>query len=573
MSEGTYDVAIIGGGFAGQCFARQLLRLRPHTKIAIVERRGLPCELGHRGVGESTSELAAWYLRDRLALGEHLEREQVVKFGLRFWLRDAAASTAMHERVEFGILRPPLGRADLPLPLDPHTYQLHRGRLEHHLALENLAAGVEMLAEHEFVARDYDERDGWSVLLRGPDQSERRIRAAWLVDASGNPVLRDDGLGPRMRPGPHRIAAAWWWVEGRLDPATWTADLDVRTRSPVQLRWRSTHHLVGAGYWVWLIGLSDGSTSVGLVADPELHPITSAADVTCMLERCEPEFVAAIGGRIPDEMQYWTAPGRVCVEPLGPRRVNTGAALGFLDPLYSAGHDLTAVIHELTIPAVVAALDRTRDIDAADRSAINRTFTHIVEHYERLYLGAYPLFADPEVAAIKFAWDQLNYFSWPCTLALSGRLGDREFIPRVRDLADRVHILNDRVQALLRAWARRRVAGEGRRAASFGRAVDQGQLVTVMRQFLTLTELARDDDAELRARLARSIDILEGFGLAILERACADLCIEVPDEPLDPYAIGLDPQRWAADGLFARRRGRRADPDAREDLDRLGGKH
>lgn len=571
MLGDTYDVAIIGGGFAGQCFTRQLLRLRPHSKIAIVERRALPCDARLRGVGESTSELAAWYLRDRLGLVEHLEREHVVKFGLRFWLRHAGASSAIHERLEFGLMRPALGRTDLPLPLEPHTYQLHRGRLEHHLALENLAAGVEMLAEHEFVAREYDERDGWRVRSRGPDGEERWIAATWLIDASGGPALRDDGLGPRVRPGPHRIAAAWWWVEARLDPATWTSDASVNARSPVLLRWRSTHHLVGAGYWVWLIALADGSTSVGLVVDPQQHPLASAADVASMLERCEPELVAAIGGRIPDSMQFWTAPGRVCAEPLGPRRVNTGAALGFLDPLYSAGHDLTAVIHELTIPCVAAALERGGDIESTDRAAINRAFAHIVEHYERLYQGAYTLFGDPDVSAIKFAWDQLNYFSWPCALAISGRLGNRDFLARTRALADRVHILNDRVQTLLRAWARRRVDGERRRGAACGRGVDQGQLVTVMGQFFTLAELARDDDDELRARLARSIATLEGFALATFERACSDLGIAVPDEPLDPYAIGLDPQRWAADGLFSRRRGRRPDADARQDLERIGG--
>jgi flavin-dependent dehydrogenase len=570
VSIDAYDVVIIGGGFAGQCFARHLLRLRPSTKVAIVERRALPCDAGHRGVGESTSEIAAWYLRERLGLGEHLEREQVVKFGLRFWLRDAASS-AIHERVELGLMRPPLGRTDLPLPLDPHTYQLHRGRLEHRLALDNLAAGANLLAEHEFIARAYEDRDGWCVDLRGPNQSERRIRAAWLVDASGGPQLRDDGLGPPLRRGEHRIAAAWWWVDARLDPASWTADPEVDGRTPPELRWRSTHHLVGAGYWVWLIGLADGSTSVGLVVDPEQHPLADHDDVARLLERCEPELVRAIGGRVPDAIQFWAAPGRVCVEPLGARRVNSGAALGFLDPLYSAGHDLTAVIHELTIPSLVAALERGHghDIEAADRAAINRTFGHIVEHYERLYLGAYSLFGDPAVAGIKFAWDQLNYFSWPCALTFSGRLGDREFVARSRALADRVHVLNDRVQALLRAWVRMRAQRSPSVERASGRGIDQAQLVTVMQRFLALRQLADQDDGELQAQLARSIDVLEGFALATLERACTDLDIEVPDEPLDPYAISLDPKRWAADGLFARRRGRRADPVAREDLERL----
>jgi len=37
-------------------------------------------------------------------------------------------------------------------------------------------------------------------------------------------------------------------------------------------RWLSTNHLVGEGYWVWLIPLVSGSHSVGIVADGSIHP-------------------------------------------------------------------------------------------------------------------------------------------------------------------------------------------------------------------------------------------------------------------------------------------------------------
>jgi hypothetical protein len=30
---------------------------------------------------------------------------------------------------------------------------------------------------------------------------------------------------------------------------------------------------VGEGYWVWLIPLASGSHSVGIVADPRIHPL------------------------------------------------------------------------------------------------------------------------------------------------------------------------------------------------------------------------------------------------------------------------------------------------------------
>ena len=49
------------------------------------------------------------------------------------------------------------------------------------------------------------------------------------------------------------------------------ADTELRRCDP-QARWLSTNHLVGEGYWVWLIPLASGSHSVGIVADPTLHP-------------------------------------------------------------------------------------------------------------------------------------------------------------------------------------------------------------------------------------------------------------------------------------------------------------
>jgi hypothetical protein len=34
----------------------------------------------------------------------------------------------------------------------------------------------------------------------------------------------------------------------------------------------STNHLLGKGYWVWIIPLASGATSIGIVADPQFHP-------------------------------------------------------------------------------------------------------------------------------------------------------------------------------------------------------------------------------------------------------------------------------------------------------------
>ena len=66
----------------------------------------------------------------------------------------------------------------------------------------------------------------------------------------------------------HGANACWFRVATRGSRSTTgpTTRPGRRACRPAQ-RWLSTNHLMGAGYWVWLIPLGSGSTSVGIVAD------------------------------------------------------------------------------------------------------------------------------------------------------------------------------------------------------------------------------------------------------------------------------------------------------------------
>ena len=78
----------------------------------------------------------------------------------------------------------------------------------------------------------------------------------------------------------------------------------------------------------------------------------------------------------------------------------------------------------------------------------------------------------------------------------------------------------------------------------------------------------RDPDG-LQRRLPETVARFESFALAILKRACEDLGLALPADPLDPYGLELKPTRWATAGLFNRRRGRRAADPERHDLSTL----
>ncbi len=51
----------------------------------------------------------------------------------------------------------------------------------------------------------------------------------------------------------------------------WVDDPAWQARVPIRERWHSTNHLMGRGYWFWLIPLGNGSTSLGIVADATIH--------------------------------------------------------------------------------------------------------------------------------------------------------------------------------------------------------------------------------------------------------------------------------------------------------------
>ena len=65
----------------------------------------------------------------------------------------------------------------------------------------------------------------------------------------------------------------------------------------------ATTHLMGEGYWVWLIRLAPGPISIGVCADPRFHPFEEINDVQRMLEwlkKHEPQLAAAVDGRLDD---------------------------------------------------------------------------------------------------------------------------------------------------------------------------------------------------------------------------------------------------------------------------------
>ena len=130
-----HDVSIVGGGVAALTLALEIRRARPTTRILIIEPNDHPVPEVTHTVGESTVEVSAHYLRDRLGLGDHLQSSQLRKMGLRMFFSHNG-NTDIAQRMELG------SSSFVPQV----TYQIDRGRLENELNRRCLSEDVDIAA-------------------------------------------------------------------------------------------------------------------------------------------------------------------------------------------------------------------------------------------------------------------------------------------------------------------------------------------------------------------------------------------------------------------------------------------
>ncbi len=406
----TVDIAILGGGLAGNLLARQLRRSIPSLSVALFERTR---ETSFK-VGESTVEIASNYLTRRLGLSTYLYENQLPKNGLRFFFDTPAKDAAMIDMSEIGSTQ---------LPFFP-SFQIDRARLEADLMRMNVADGVDLhlgARVHDLKLHEQDgtpeQRTASGLHEFTVTEGERQypVRAKWVVDASGraSAIARLKDL--RVATPEHGIAAAWGRFTGHADMDDW---------GPPQWRGRvhntgrvlSTNHFCYPGYWIWFIPLGRGVMSVGWVGDRKIFRDEMRkpegfleflkghrAPWDLLKDRAELLDVLAYKQLSYGTRQFFGGADRWFM---------TGEAAAFTDPFYSPGSDFIAIENDFITDMI------SRDLAGETREAIadrSQTYDEFMQFRFKatmlLYRDLYPVLGSYELLKLKWDFDIACYYN------------------------------------------------------------------------------------------------------------------------------------------------------------------
>lgn len=503
------DVLILGGGLAGLTLALQLRQREPGLRITVLERRPHPVREAAHKVGESTVEIGAHYFANVLGVREHLDGEQIRKFGFRFFFSDGRED--IDACTELGVSRL------MPTP----SWQIDRGRFENFLGERARGLGIDFRDAAVVRGIDMGEGDAPHAVAFEHEGASHTLRARWLVDASGRVGLLKRKLG-LAKANDHDANAAWWRVEGIVDPNAWSGDEQWRGRCDPPDRWRSTNHLCGRGYWFWMIPLASGAHSLGVVCDAKMHPLeTMNTHDKAMdwLRRHQPRLAATLdaGGHALQDFLFLRRFSYGCKRVFsGDRWALTGEAGLFLDPFYSPGSDFIAISN--TYICELVAKDLAGGPVAPWAEIYQQLYFSFYESTLTLYQDQYALFGDARVLPVKVIWDYTYYWSLLAPLFFSGRIADVGAFDRLRGPLQEGRRLNEAMQPLLREWGERNdAAGLGEGGA---RLLDQFRIGW----FRELNRGLADelDDAAFDARMAANVERMRELAAEILARARAD---------------------------------------------------
>lgn len=300
--ENTYDVIVAGGGPAGSTVAGLLARAG-HS-VCLVEKEAHP----RFHIGES---LLPWNMPilERLGVLEEVTRIGVKKPAADF----TAPLSADFVRFDFA------GAFD---PTPPTAFQVRRSQFDELLFRHAGRLGAHTL-ENARIGEVAFDPDG--VTATFADDARPPLRARFFVDATGRDTLLGRKFAIKERHPKHRSAAAFGHFEN-------VPRREGRDAGNISIYWFDEG-------WIWMIPLSDGVVSVGVVAGPgyfKRHKDNRDA-FDAGIRACPPAAERLTAARATTEIIATGNFSYFCNRMYGERHLLVGDAFAFLDPVFSSG--------------------------------------------------------------------------------------------------------------------------------------------------------------------------------------------------------------------------------------------
>ncbi|SFC32124.1 NAD(P)/FAD-dependent oxidoreductase [Pseudoalteromonas denitrificans] len=411
-----YDVLIIGAGWAGLTLARQIKLENPNLSILQLEAS----TQFKAKVGEATVEMAGHYFIHRLGLINYLYRNHLPKNGLRFFFDSEQHDLSLHEMSEHGTTSIP-----------PHpAFQLDRAKLEHDLVYMNQEQGIDLLMGAKVKDIQINDNADHHISFDYLAQTHN-ISARWLVDASGKASLLAKKEKLHHRRDVPKNCAAW----ARFSQVT---DIDSigpqKWRKMVNGRFLSTIHFTGPGYWIWVIPLSGGFTSIGIDCDKAVmkKPPLKQADFLAFLQQHKGLSELLVNAKLED-FEAWGQLAYRSEQFINIKRwATTGFAAMFLDPLFSGGGDVIAITNDAITNTICA------DFSYHNQEEADKALTYKVpilnqqshEFYQGLYAyinNTNPALDCAEICSPLLAYNTAVYFLEAAWDYMAGNFSNIEY--------------------------------------------------------------------------------------------------------------------------------------------------
>lgn len=526
--KSKYDVVILGGGLAGLSLSIQLKRSNPNISILVIEKSNNAAPTAAHKVGESTVELASHYFRNVLGLKDYLEEHELPKHGLRFFFKNNTKEE-ISSRVELG------PRNWLVVP----SHQLDRGTLENYMTKHSQELGNTVISGGSVRNVEFGE-DVHTVTYKLNDE-EHQVTARWVSDASGRAGILKRKLD-FAKPTDHAANAVWWRVKGVIDIDDWSDNQEWKNHLEPKLRYLSTVHFMDKGYWLWVIPLGSKNTSIGIVADPAVHPLNTYNTYEKAIEWVrvnEPrayKFLEPMRENVLDFLQlkhYSHHTGRVFSAQ--DRWGVTGEAGAFLDPFYSPGSDFISLCNTWLSDLIL------RDLEGEDISLRARVYEHAyltqVNNWLPVYQDKYLLMGSAQIMTVKILWDWAVYWSVHCLLFTNKGFTDMTVLKKLFGAEDgignKLGQLNARMQQTFLDWL------PYENEVFSNRYIDPYDLM-YMREFQVGLEKIHENEQSLLDKVSENMSKLEQIAVAIFRLIASQAKGTPKDLAINPYTFSLE---------------------------------